>query len=92
MTGRGDPVSWLLIEPGWKVVDSEGNHLGHVEELVGDTNADIFSGLLISTGLFGGSRYVPAEQIELITEGHVQLSLTRDEVKHLSDEAPVGPT
>jgi len=90
MKSEADPVSWLVIEPGWKVVDSEGNDVGRVEEVVGDTSADIFSGLLISTGLFSGRRYVSAEQIELITEGRVQLSLTRDQVKHLPDETPVG--
>jgi hypothetical protein len=31
-----DPVSWLVIEPGWEVVDANGEHLGRVEEVVGD--------------------------------------------------------
>jgi hypothetical protein len=88
----GDPVSWLVIEPGWNVVDADGNHVGRVEEVVGDTGADIFSGLLISTGLFGGKRYVPAEQIGLITDGHVRLKLTGEQVKHLKEESgPPGP-
>lgn len=87
---EGDPVSWFLIEPGAKVVDSEGNHLGHVEEVVADSGADIFSGLLISTGLFSGRRYVPAEQVGLITEGRVHLTLTQDEVKQLADETGPG--
>lgn len=87
---EGDPVSWLVIEPGWKVNDSEGNHVGHVEEVVGDTNADIFNGLLISTGLLHGKRYVPAEQIGLITDGLVPLTLTGDQVKRLSDDGPPG--
>lgn len=86
---KGDPVSWLVIEPGWKVNDSEGNDVGPVEEVVGDSNADIFNGLLISAGLFHGKRYVPAEQIGLITEGLVRLTLTGDQVKRLSDET--GP-
>lgn len=87
---EGDPVSWLLIEPGWKVVDSGGNDVGHVEEVEGDSNADIFSGLLISTGLLSGKRYVPAEQVGLITEGGVHLTLNRDEVKRLRDAGPPG--
>jgi sporulation protein YlmC with PRC-barrel domain len=84
---ESDPVAWFLIEPGWKVIDSEGNHVGHVEEVEGDPNADIFNGLLISTGLFGGSRYVPAEQIGLITQDGLHLTLNRDEVKRLSGES-----
>ena len=87
---EGDPVSWLLIEPGWKVIDSEGNHVGHVEEVEGDPNADIFSGLLVSTRLFGGKRYVPAERIGPITEDSVHLTLNGDEVKRLKDAGPPG--
>ena len=82
-----DPVAWIMIEPGWKVVDAEGNEIGRVEEVEGDPNADIFNGLLISTGLLSGHRYVPAEQVGLISEGHVQLRLTRDQVKQLTNEA-----
>jgi hypothetical protein len=82
-----DPVAWIMIEPGWKVVDAEGNEIVRVEEVEGDPNADIFNGLLISTGLLSGHRYVPAEQVGLISEGRVQLRLTRDQVKQLTNEA-----
>jgi hypothetical protein len=78
-----DPVSWLMIEPGWKVLDAAGSEVGRVEELVGDTEVDIFNGLAISTGLLTGQRYVPAEEVGAITEGHVQLQLSEDEVKSL---------
>jgi uncharacterized protein YrrD len=88
----GDPVSWLLIEPGWEVVDSQGKDLGRVEEIVGDTNADIFSGLSISIGLLKHHRYVPAEQVARITEGQIQLKLTRAELDSLDkyEEPPVS--
>ncbi|HEX6663722.1 MAG TPA: DUF2171 domain-containing protein [Gaiellaceae bacterium] len=84
-----DPVSWLMIERGWRVVDSSGEELGHVDQVTGDAEADIFSGLVVSTGLLSGHRYVPAEQVGTITEGSVQLQLTRDEAKHLA--AHEGP-
>jgi hypothetical protein len=84
---NGDPVSWFLIEPGWKVLDSDGNDVGRVEEIEGDTNADIFNGLIISTGLLTGSRYVPAEQVGEITDGRVRLLLTAEQVKQLPGEA-----
>jgi uncharacterized protein YrrD len=86
----GDPVAWLMIEPGLKVVDADDNQVGHVEEVVGDQNADIFSGLLISTGLFSGHRFVPAEQVGLITEEDVHLRLTSDQVKQLTDKTAPG--
>jgi hypothetical protein len=85
----GDPVSWLLIEPGWKVVDSEGNDVGRIEEVEGDENADIFNGLLISTGLFSGNRYVPSERVGVIVSKAVHLTLTPAEVEGLTDET--GP-
>ena len=88
---EGDPVAWYLIEAGWDVLDADGDAIGRVDEVEGDENADIFSGLLISTGVFGGSRFVPAEHVGLLTEGHVHLSLTGDEVKDLPDTTrPAG--
>jgi Uncharacterized protein conserved in bacteria (DUF2171) len=80
-----DPVSWFLIEPGWKVLDSSGDDVGSVEEIVGDSGIDIFNGLAISIGVLGGRRYVPAEVVGEITEGSVQLRLSADEVKQLGD-------
>jgi hypothetical protein len=85
-----DPVSWFLIERGWKVLDASGEVVGSVDEIVGDSGVDIFNGLSITTGLLAGPRYVPAEVVSTITEGSVQLALSADQVKHLSeyDEPP----
>jgi uncharacterized protein YrrD len=80
-----DPVSWFLIEPGWKVLDAAGDDVGRIEDVVGDSNADIFNGLAIAKGLFSGKRYVPAEQVASITEGEVALRLRADEIDQLGD-------
>jgi hypothetical protein len=80
-----DPVSWFLIEPGWKVVDAQGQEVGSVDEVAGDSSNDIFNGLSISTSLLGKPRYVPSEQVGTITEGRVQLKLTKDQVEHLGE-------
>ena len=80
-----DPVSWFMIEPGWKVVDQAGKEIGHVEEVVGDSGEDIFNGLAVSTGLAGRPRYVPSERVQEITEGQVRLSLTKDELHRLRE-------
>lgn len=72
-----DPVSWLLIEPGWHVVDASGGAIGKVEAITGDSNADIFDGLAVATGVLARPKYVPAEQVGTITEGTVQLTLER---------------
>jgi hypothetical protein len=89
---NGDPVSWFLIEPGWKVVDAQGGEIGRVEEVVGDSNADIFNGLAVSTGLLSDARYVPSESVKGITEGCIELDLSNDDLKQLSkhDEPPVS--
>ena len=72
-----DPVSWLVIEPGWQVVDASGEDVGRVEAVTGDSNADIFDGLAIASGMLARPRYVPAEQVGEITQGCVQLKLDR---------------
>jgi hypothetical protein len=80
-----DPVSWLLIEPGWKVRAADDSEVGEVDEVVGDSNADIFDGLAIATSRLGKPRYVPSEQVAEITEGTVALSLTPAQVEQLRE-------
>ncbi len=82
---NGDPVSWFVIEPGWKVVDAQGREVGSVDEVVGDSSDDIFNGLSISTSLLGRPRYVPSEQVGTITQGRVQLKLTKDQIGRLGE-------
>jgi hypothetical protein len=82
---NSDPVSWLMIEPGWKVVDAQGQEIGSVDEVAGDSNDDIFNGLSVSTSLLGKPRYVPAEQVGTITEGRIHLKLTKDQIEHLGE-------
>ena len=83
-----DPVSWFLIERGWKVVDAGGDHVGRVEEVIGDTANDIFNGLAVSSGLLTKPRYVPAEQVAEITDGEVRLELSAKQVGRLDEHEP----
>ena len=98
-----DPVSWLLIEPGWHVVDAGGSAIGKVEAVTGDSNADIFDGLAVATEMLARPKYVPAEQVGTITDGTVQLTLERsafdalgeyeepaDSIEVESEKAPLG--
>lgn len=87
-----DPVSWFLIEPGWKVLDANGEEIGSVDEIVGDSSDDIFNGLSVSTSVLGRPRYVPSEQVGSITEGQIQLTITGDQVDKLTEyeEAPTS--
>jgi hypothetical protein len=87
-----DPVSWFVIERGWKVVDANGEEIGTVDEVVGDSSDDIFNGLAVATTLLGQPRYVPAEQVETIVEGSVQLTITKDRVGSLDAYAEPATT
>lgn len=80
-----DPVSWLLIEPGWTVASSDGKEVGDVREVVGDTGVDIFDGLVVVKGLLRKPKYVPAEVVGSIYEGQIELTLSTDEFDNLGD-------
>ena len=62
-----DPVSWLMVEPGWAVVNAYGKKVGKVDEVLGDEQVDIFHGLLV------GGEKILAESVAEITEGEVRL-------------------
>ena len=72
---NGDPLSWLMIRPGWKVLASDGTEVGEVDEIAGDDTEDIFDGLAVATTSFGKPRYVRSEQVGSITDGVVHLTI-----------------
>ena len=80
-----DPVSWLLIRPGWKVYAADGTDVGAVDEIAGDDGQDVFDGLAVARTALGKPVYVPAEQVGTITEGAVHLTLTTEQVGGLGD-------
>ena len=80
-----DPVSWLLVEHGWKVVAADGTALGSVEEVIGDTGEDIFNGISVSPGLLRRPKYVPAEQVAEIMEGEIRLAITKEQFEQLGE-------
>jgi hypothetical protein len=80
-----DPVSWLVIEPGWEVVGSDGGKVGKVDEVVGDDTEDIFNGLGVASGLLGKVRYVPSELVGEIVDGQVQLKIPAAQAETLEE-------
>ena len=87
-----DPVSWLVVEPGWTVVGSDGVELGSVSHVIGDSGKDIFNGIAVSHGLLRGDRYVPAERVAVITEGRVTLDVDSETFEHLDEYAEPPPS
>jgi sporulation protein YlmC with PRC-barrel domain len=63
-----DRVSWLLIEPGWKVLGPSGKKVGKVAEVLGDEPSGIFHGLVVN------GDEILAERIADIHEGEVHLA------------------
>jgi hypothetical protein len=87
-----EPVSWFLIEPGWKVEAADGRQVGTVDEVVGDSSHDIFNGLSVTTGILGRPRYVPAESVTEIRDGSIRLSLRQDEFERLDEHEEPPPS
>ena len=78
-----DPVSWFVVEPGWKIIAADGDEVGTVHELLGDPERDIFDGIAVSTGALTKPTYVPSEQVGEIREGEVHLVLTGEQFAQL---------
>jgi sporulation protein YlmC with PRC-barrel domain len=64
----GDPVSWLLIEPGWPVLDRDGKRVGKLDEVLGDGQSGIFHGLMVD------GDEVLADRVAEIREGEIHLT------------------
>ncbi len=79
-----DPVSWLQIEPGWDVVDSDGGVVGVVLTVTGDKQEDIFDGLAVNIGRAGPVRYVPGEVVGAIFPGQVELRISSSAFEELA--------
>jgi uncharacterized protein YrrD len=84
-----DPVAWLVIEHGWKVVGRDGGELGTVAEVVGDTSNDIFSGISVAAGLLRRPRFLPAERVTQIVEGRVEVDLDQRAFDRLAEHEPL---
>jgi hypothetical protein len=91
VSAQEDPVSWLVLEPGWEVVASDGTELGRVSSVLGDTEEDIFNGLSVSPGLLRADRYVPAERVASIVAGRVKLDLTAADFERLPEARQAAP-
>jgi rRNA processing protein Gar1 len=63
----GDPVSWLLIEPGWPVFDRDEKRVGKVDEVLGDEQSGIFHGLIVR------GDEILSERVAEIREGEIHL-------------------
>ena len=84
-------VSWKAIEADAEVVAADGGVAGRVSRVVGDPDADVFSGLAVVTRTLAGERFVAAERVKRIWPDRVELDLTRESLEGLPEyeESPV---
>jgi len=82
--GLSEPeVSWKALEPGAEVISSDGEVVGKVSRVVGDAEADVFTGLAVKPGVLSGERLVPSEHVPRIWPKRVEVSLTKAQVEAL---------
>jgi uncharacterized protein YrrD len=85
------PVSWMVVERGWRVVGTDGSDLGKVDDITGDPEADIFDGIVVSRGLLKSRRYIPSEHVGEITDDKlVRVQLDRAAFEALGEKPPPG--
>ena len=83
-------VSWKAIEGDAVVFSSEGEAVGKVKQIVGDSDADVFTGLAISVDFMGPNRLVPSERVRAIWPDRVDVSMTKAQIEALEpyEETP----
>ncbi len=78
-------VSWKSIQKGARVHAVDNQELGKVVEIAGDTDADIFSGLVVSLSRLSSNRFLPSERVTAIWPDRVATSVASDEVESLTE-------
>ena len=81
----GPEVSWKAIEENARVFAADGKEVAKVSRVVGDPNADVFTGLAISVNLLGRDRFVASEQVTAIWPERVELGMTAEEIERLPE-------
>jgi hypothetical protein len=80
-----------VIDTGARVVTSDGEEAASVSRLVGDVDADVFTGIAVKPGLLRGERLIPSEQVTGIWPDRIEVALTKAELEALPpyEDAPV---
>jgi hypothetical protein len=86
MTDYGDPISYLVLQPGTPVYTSDGQLVGSVKRVLAAPEQDIYDGLILHTD--AGDRFVDAPHASELHENGVVLDLTADQAHELHDPSP----
>ena len=84
-------VSWKVVEAGALVVTQDGEKDGSVSRVVGDPEADVFTGFAVKVGILGSERLVPSERVLGIWPDRIEVDMTKSELEALPEfrDAPV---
>jgi uncharacterized protein YrrD len=74
----GDPISYMALPKGARIVGSDGEEVGRVSDVISDDQKDIFSGLTFKHGTLGREHFLAADLIDSITTEEVTLTVTSD--------------
>jgi hypothetical protein len=85
----GDPISYLVLEPGTPVYAADESQIGTVVKALYVEAEDVFDGIVISTA--GGERFVDAPDCAGIFQRCVHTTLTPEQAKALQPPAAAPP-
>ena len=74
----GDPISYMALPKGARIVGSDGEEVGRVSDVISDDQKDIFSGLTFKHGALGRQHFLAADLVESMTMEEVTLTVTSD--------------
>lgn len=80
-----DPISWREVTENTPVLTSDGENVGHVSEVLGSQQEDVFHGMEVHLGRVGHRVLIPAAQITEMTASSVTLALSSNEVHALPE-------
>ena len=83
---RGEPISYMVLVEGTRVVGTDGAEIGTVKRVLADSAADIFDGLILDTP--AGDRFVDAPQVGDLYTRLVVLNMTAAEAQSLPEPTP----
>jgi len=82
----GNPISYLVLEPGTDVICSDGARVGTVEHVLYDQGEDVFDGIVVE--LDGAMHFADADQVDRIYERGVLLKVPSTEAGQLPKPTP----
>jgi PRC-barrel domain len=80
---RGNPIAYMVLAEGTRVVSSDGEEVGKVHRVLADTAADVFDGIVVDTS--DGERFADASQVGDIFERLVVLAIPAEQARALPE-------